>query len=489
MAGETPGRDLESLRADLLYDPRNRETAFHLGRTYDRLDRPEDALRAYHHQVELGGEGDEIFIAKLQIAKASHKLKRPWPEVQQAFLDAHRYDPKRAEPLYYIAEHYYSCEDHAMVYLFGTRAMALRKPGGALLVENDIYDWKAANLVAIAGYYLAQRLNDGDVFSMSAQAAQKVVKENPGDEHMRRNLSFYSKAAVEMFAGFHSKQIDFKPEAPYRASNPSVWYDGKCWRSIIRTINYHVINDRFEPIGDTCFYTRNFMAELSDDLDIKRIVPMKDLDETPRSNHRVHGFEDCRLFGHDGKLFCMSTVSDFSESGTPQIALLTLDDDYSIVRAHPLRGPWSNLCQKNWVPLVRDGKVFIIYSTSPTAVFVLGEDDQIDTNGATDFGHGRLRGGSQAIRVPDGWLFLVHDVIWMPSRLYLHRFVLMSDDFKISKMSDHFYFQNRGIEYCCGLAYDGKKLVASYSVNESAAYFGFFDLADVMAKMKSDFVI
>jgi predicted GH43/DUF377 family glycosyl hydrolase len=425
----------------------------------------------------------------LQTAKILGALGRPWPEVQQAFLDAHRHDPRRAEPLFYIASHYYSSEDHAMVYLFGTRAMALRKPDGARAVEDDVYDWKAANLVAITGYYLAQRLGDTGVFAASAHAAQMAVKGNPGDEQLRRNRSFYAKRAGEMFTSFRSKPIDFKPEPPYRASNPSVWYDGKRWRSIVRGINYHVVNDQFKPIEGSCFYTRNFMAELSDNLDIERIVEMKDLDKTPRSNYRVHGFEDCRLFGYDGKFYCTSTVSDFEESGTPQVALLTLDGDYNIVEARPLRGPWSGLCQKNWMPLVRDGGVFVVYSTSPTIMFCLGKDGQIDTNGTTDFGHGRLRGGSQAIRVPQGWLFIVHDVIWIPLRLYLHRFVLMSDDFKVAKMSDHFYFQNRGIEYCCGLAYDGKKLVASYSVNESAAHFGVFDLADVMSQLKTDFVV
>jgi len=482
-------RDLELLRADLLADPKNPRTAFYLGQTYECLSRPEDALIAYQHRIELGGWPEETFEAKLRRAKIFDSLKRPWPEIQQAYLDAHAFDPKRAEPLYHIAKYYYGRDEHALVYLFGSRAAALPLPDTSLFVDAEVYEWRIADLLAISGYYLAEKLGDGVVRAASERAAERAMRACPNDERMRSNRAFYVRSAAELFAGYHTQPIAFQPESPYRALNPSVWYDGQRWRCVVRTTNYRLVDGHYITPDGVPIQTRNFMAELSDDLSIEHTVEMIDHDPTPRSSFPVHGFEDCRLFGYDSKLFCTSTACDLNdEHGNREIALLSLDADYSIREAKPLRGPWSVLHQKNWMPLVHDGQVSFIYSTKPEVIFDC-RDGEIDVRSTTNFAYGRLRGSSQAVRVPDGWLFLVHDVIWSPGRVYLHRFVLMSDDFKVTRMSDPFYFQQRGIEFCAGLGYDGKQLVASYAVNDHTAHFGVFKLESVLAKLRADVVV
>jgi hypothetical protein len=141
------------------------------------------------------------------------------------------------------------------------------------------------------------------------------------------------------------------------------------------------------------------------------------------------------------------------------------------------------------MPLVRDDEVFLIHSTLPTKIFAYN-DGEIDSQGLSDFDLGRLRGGSQAVQIPDGRLFVVHDVTWRgQARTYLHRFVLMSEDFCVLKMSEPFYFIKHGIEFCAGLAYDGKRLVASFGVDDREAHLGTFELDGVLAKLRSDFVV
>jgi hypothetical protein len=104
--------------------------------------------------------------------------------------------------------------------------------------------------------------------------------------------------------------------------------------------------------------------------------------------------------------------------------------------------------------------------------------------------HGRLCGGSQAIRVDDGWLCIVHDVAWPGSGpIYLHRFVLLSDDFQLVGMSDPFFFERKGIEFCAGLAYDAERLVASFGVEDAVVHFGIFSLAAVRSQLRPDFQI
>ena len=44
------------------------------------------------------------------MARCYREMGKPWPEVQQIYLDAHSYLPARAEPLYEIAIHWYEEE-------------------------------------------------------------------------------------------------------------------------------------------------------------------------------------------------------------------------------------------------------------------------------------------------------------------------------------------------------------------------------------------
>jgi predicted GH43/DUF377 family glycosyl hydrolase len=151
------------------------------------------------------------------------------------------------------------------------------------------------------------------------------------------------------------------------------------------------------------------------------------------------------------------------------------------------------------MPVVEAESVKFIYATSldgdvgSTVVFNLVEEDGLHIvrppEGAT-FGHGRLRGGSQAVRVDEGWLVIVHDVSFSgSSRTYLHRFVMFDDKLTLVSMSDPFYFEKSGIEFCAGLAQLGGKLVASYAINDGSARFGIFDLNRVRKKLRKDFVI
>jgi hypothetical protein len=288
------------------------------------------------------------------------------------------------------------------------------------------------------------------------------------------------------------------PTDPFVAANPSVHFDGEKWRCLVRTLNYRIIDGcSYEP-PDGVIQTHNVMLELTSDLGIARIVPMKDLDSTPRTSFPVHGFEDCRLFTARGKLFCTATVCDFSYTmfGLREIVLLELDSDYAIVRATPLRGPWSVLNQKNWMPVETSTarRTKIVYSLCPTTVLDLDVVDRqiIPAPGDRFITNSHLRGGSQLVPFDGGYICLIHDVTFSNQyRTYLHRFVWLDAEFVVRKMSDFFFFQHRGIEYAAGLAHDPAKnrLVASYSVSDASANLAFFDVDKVRSALREDFAI
>jgi hypothetical protein len=310
---------------------------------------------------------------------------------------------------------------------------------------------------------------------------------------IRSNRAFYGRNAQEIF-GAAIKRLPYTPEAPFVASNPSVHFEpdtGK-WRCLVRTLNYRIVDGCSYIPSDGVIQTHNVMLELDPDLEITRVVQMLDRDPTPRTEYPVHGFEDCRLFMTGDRFNFTATVCDFTHDGKREIVRCELDaSDYTILKATPLRGPWSAHDQKNWMPILGSSK--IVYSGLPTVVLDLnGSEPALVRGSLNDLPHANrhLRGGSQLVPFDGGYLCMAHDVTWSGTyRTYLHRFVWFDGDLAVRKMSDLFYFENRGIEYCCGLAFDGMRLVASYSMNDSNANLATFDPDRVRASLRESFVV
>lgn len=488
-------RDLDLLNRDRVDDPNDPRPYFYLGQTHECLGQPAQALDMYEKRSKMGGYFDEVYEAKFRIAKMKERLGHPWPEIQQAYLEAFAHDPRRAEPLYAISEHWYGKEIHAVSRLFSVAAARMPKPPTDLFLDEDVYTWKAADRGSISSFYTGHKATARDL-------AEQAVSFLPGDERLRANRAFCAPSAQELFGG-SARAIDFAPEQGWHASNPSIYSHEGALRCIVRTVNYRLIDGSYIT-PDGVIRTRNFLLDLDSNFRTTQSVEMLDKTGDVRTRFPVRGFEDARLFFWKGAWRATATVRDFTEEGRCEIALLSLADDATIVSAQALRGPWSVHTQKNWMPLVDGDAAKFIYATSlngdvgSTTVFDLVEAEDEDTSlrysirtplGAT-YDHGRLRGGSQAVRVEGGWLFCVHDVAFPGSgRMYLHRFVFIDDKLELVSMTDPFYFEKRGIEFCAGLALIDDKLVASYSVNDASARFGIFDWSRVRGQLRKDFVI
>lgn len=506
--------DREILEADLAKNPTTDvRSAFYLAQTYECLGMKTEAVAMYERRIAMPGAwSEETFEAQRRSAALQGGAGDNWPAAQQAYLDAFALDPKRAEPLYQIAKHWYDKEQHALVCLFAEKALAIPKPDTAMFVDHEIYDWKIADLLAISSFYAGDKI-------IGARAAEKAVRARPGDERMRNNRAFYAKSAAEMFPakpsvktpggqtgvwskrsaeGYRSQEIKLLSGflAPgWFAMNPSITRHKGVLLCIIRTVNYDIAQN-YKTCDGGPIRTRNYMVELGPDLQIRLIFEMRESPEvaaTPRSAFPIHGFEDCRLFSSSGSLFATATVCDFDMTGQGkrEIVLLALDDDYRITSAIPLRGPWSERHQKNWVPLVRDDQVGFVYATDPYAKQMSWTDGVLGVGQQTDFSPGRLRGGTQGVWISgwDGWLFLVHDVTFSGNaRTYLHRWVFMHDNGHVA-MSDLFFFERRGIEFAAGLTIRGEvysemEVVVSFAVGDQKPYFGTFSLPDVLGSLK-----
>ena len=88
-------------------NPNRTRTAFYIGQSYECLERFEEAYEWYERRFAIGGWFEEAYEAKYRMARCAKAMGKPWPEVQQLYLDAHSYLPARAEPLFEIAAHWY----------------------------------------------------------------------------------------------------------------------------------------------------------------------------------------------------------------------------------------------------------------------------------------------------------------------------------------------------------------------------------------------
>lgn len=502
-------RDATLLEAELAGDPLSPRTQFYLAQTYECLGRHADAILMYERRIATGGFVDETYEAWFRRAKIKAATGCPWPETMAAYLEAHAFLPTRAEPLYAIAKYYEAKDNFPLFYLFAARAAAVPMPNTMLWVDRDVYEWKAADLAAISAFWLAPKVNEPMVLATGKAYADATLRVRPDDHRVQANRALYAPSAEQLFGASH-QEIDWHPEAPYVAMNPSIHWDGSVLRCIVRTTNYKIVDGQYLTPDDNVIFTKNMMLELDVDQPWRptRATLMIDHDHHARSGFPVHGFEDCRLFSFNESLYATATACDFDDNkGSREIVLLCIEpgdnvvEAYAVRRADPVRGPWSAHHQKNWMPFAsQSGRLpKTVYSCDPMRIV------EVEDIGASADPHGeytiagRMRGGSQLILWRPGefitkrHLGLVHEVSFNGTgRIYLHRFVefteLVEGGLRISAMTEPFFFHNRGIEFCAGLARvwsesAGRRLIASYGVNDCQAFVGIFDARKVLERL------
>jgi tetratricopeptide (TPR) repeat protein len=178
-------RDAALLEAAVERDPRDTRSAFYLAQTYLWLGRHDAAVAAFDRRVALGGWAEEIYESKVALARIAAAQGAPWAEVQARWLEAHAFAPHRAEPLHAVALRYDALGQHALTFLFARRGAELPLPvKDTLFVDEDVYAWKLADLVATSAYWIGE-------YAVGEAAARKAVQHCPGDERLIKNLGYY----------------------------------------------------------------------------------------------------------------------------------------------------------------------------------------------------------------------------------------------------------------------------------------------------------
>ena len=484
-------RDLRLLGEGLEREPANGRYMFYLAQTLRDAGRWAEALEWYRRRVAAGGPSEECWYAMYAAALCLKEMGDEPGFVWQVF-EAYGARPWRAEPLYHLAAHYRTTGRNEACAAVSEIGSKIPYPDqDALFVEDFVYQAGFRDELSIAGFYCwdPQRRSKGAEACLSLTidpAAPPWVR-----DRARANSIFYSPTAAEMFGGCELKSLEVPCDPPFVPLNPSVWTDGERWLAIVRTVNYAITEQSYAiRDGSGKYCTRNWLVPLDGDFRATGAREIRDLSAgPPRFPSWWDGFEDCRLFEVAGRLLASCTVLDRTPESRAEMAVLELDAAGDVSAVHVQRSVCPDVHQKNWVPLVRGGELLFVYKTDPTVLLRFdpaARQARVFQTGRPEASLEALRGGSQAIPVPGGWLYVAHEVVHPGGRRhYLHRFVLLDEGLQVAAVSGPFTFTGAEIELCAGLARDERsgRLVASFGVHDDRAFLALLDERAVLASL------
>ena len=182
--------------------------------------------------------------------------------------------------------------------------------------------------------------------------------------------------------------ISIRPYEGFWSMNPSIHFDGSLWRCVLRCCDYAMpdgVTIRSKNGRLVGQQTKNAMV-IFDPKSWKavQVFKMHEKDSLPREACPHVGYEDMRIFrtdkgGLQGIAAALHLRRDrepraaaevFPQHQPPEQVLLSFDENYDIVDAHPIRGDgWSGTPQKNWVPFDHCAEPRFLYSIDKGRMF------------------------------------------------------------------------------------------------------------------------
>lgn len=500
-------RDIRLLTQGLKDEPDNERYMFYLASSYKALKQYDEAIKWYTNRIAKGGWKEEVWYSKYMIGLCYQDMGL-WDKALEYYLQAYQYDPQRAETLQEISKHYRSQGENQLAYLFAKQGRQIPYPKNHLLfISYPVYDYLFDEDLSIAAYYTPYK-EEG--FAATNRLILKKDIPESVKKQAYQNVLYYVEKLKD--AEYIPIEIDLPPiregfPARYQPMNPSIRKTETGYQMICRTVNYHQIGaqhfkclDLQDPAGT--IRTRNFLVEY--DPDFQKLSQKEIVENLPRIKHKrrnVEGLEDCRLFEFKDSLWFTCTTMDTNPTGQPQVSLCKLEDDrtkptISVERLIPLVGPTPERCEKNWLPFVLNDEFHAIYSYDPFIIYKPNTNDPFSwinksvmvKNVSAPLDFSRFSGSASPIKFDDGYLMLIHEVVYTNQRNYLHRFVYLDSNFNIAKVSRPFIFLHQGVEYCCGIAIDHSEtqLVMSIGIEDREAFLALVNLDNVRALLNQD---
>ncbi len=485
-------RDIRLLTEGIAEEPQNERYMFYLAQSYRCVRNYDEAIKWYKERIKIGGWIEEIYYSKFMIGEMYEEMGE-WDQALHWYLDAYQTIPERAEPLHKIATHYRKNNQHNLAYLYAKQGSCIPYPREHLLfVSHPVYDYQFDEELAISAFYTPNR-SEGFVASNRLCLSKKVPSHLK--ETNARNIVYYVaplKATKVVPLDIKLPKLYEESTETYNPMNPTIQRTDDGYLVICRTVNWAQRNGKeyfSRDPNDADIRARNYLLRY--DPWMRLLSQQEIVEDLPRERlpTRIHGLEDNRLIESDQNyVWILSTTFD-THPGAPGQSLCQIPTKphasgaLYVEKLIPIKGPVPGRCEKNWLPFVHNGELLAIYEYSPLTILKIdrktGETTTVK-NVDTLHDFSKFRGSAAPITFNDGYLLLVHEVVFGNEyeRTYLHRFVFLDKNFDITKVSKPFVFFHKGIEYSCGMTLDHsqKQCILTVGNEDKEAYFVYVDV-------------
>ena len=484
----------EWLNQALENDSNNARYLFDLSRVLAGLNQHQEAIQSFEAYLKIGNEKETLWFSKYMMGHCYEKMNA-WDQALFWYLEAYQFNPDRAEPLQKIATYYRlkGCNDLAYLFSkYGTSLPFSKDPVLSPFPSLSAYQFDEE--ISISAFYTPFKKEGCNAVN------QLILRKNVPwyvKDQAYRNLLFY----IHPLPDARSQRIEIDLpliqeglDERYHPMNPSIQRTKNGYKVICRSVNYTQTGAKFFDTIDESgiFRTRNFLVDY--DRHFNLIQQTEIVENLPRERIRsfnIEGLDDSRIFEFQNRMWFTCTTNDTNPTGNFQISLCRLSEDIrekivQVDRLIPLQGPDPYRCEKNWLPFIKDGAIHVIYSYDPFVIYKVDHTTgscELARHYSPPLDFSRFRGSAAPIPLDQGYLVLVHEVVYHPDfrRSYIHRFLFLDESFTITQISQPFLFQHEGIEFCCGMTIDhsNKQLIMTIGSEDREAFFCFVPLNTV----------
>lgn len=239
----------------------------------------------------------------------------------------------------------------------------------------------------------------------------------------------------------------------------------------VRYVNYTQTPEGMYIINDPRNFlrTENRLCVLENYETVVQSSFLKIVTDLPVTGESIQGLEDVRLYESEGQLKFIATQQQYSATRQSRMTIGTVDVLESLLTdLAVLDPPHPTNCEKNWIPIQKDGQDLFIYQWHPFQIGKVTEGRlEIVQTVETPSSFQKVRGSTTFHEVAEGLIGLVHWSEERHPRHYYHMLVLLDKEtLEPIERSGPFVFGRIGIEFCIGMAVRGCEFQFWYSQHD-----------------------